>query len=60
MTVKEQGMEVIDSMPDETTLDDIIHALYFNAKFRKGQTEISEGKGISHDEAGIRLSKWQR
>ena len=39
-------------------LDDIMHALYVRAKFAKGEQEIRDGKGIPHDEAKRRLSKW--
>ena len=60
MTVKEVARKIIDSMPDETTTDDIIHALYVNAKFQQGENEIREGKGISHEDAKGRLKKWQR
>ena len=60
MTVKEIAKEVIDSLPDETTIDDIIHALYVNAKFQHGETEIKKGIGISHEEAKNRLQKWQK
>jgi len=60
MTVKEIAKEVIDSLPDETTINDIIHALYVNAKFQHGEDEIREGKGVSHKEAKGRLQKWQK
>lgn len=59
MTVKEIVKGVIDSLPDETTIDDIIHALYVNAKFQHGEKEIREGMGISHEEAKGQLKKWQ-
>jgi len=39
-------------------MDDIIHALYVHAKFKKGESEIKQKKGISHDEAKKRLRKW--
>ena len=39
-------------------MDDIIYALYVNAKFERGEQEIREGKGISNDEAKQRLQKW--
>lgn len=57
MVVKEMAKNVIDSLPDEATMDDIIHALYVNIKFDHGEREIREGKGISHSEAKKRLQK---
>ena len=58
MAVKDIAKQVIDALPDEATMDDIMHALYINAKFEHGEREIREGKGISHEEAKQRLQKW--
>lgn len=55
MTVKDVVRQVIDTLPDEATIDDVIHALYINAKFNHGEQEIREGKGIPHEEAKNRL-----
>ena len=51
MTTKEVAKHVIDTLPKSASFDDIIHALYVNTKFRHGEQEIIEGKGISHEEA---------
>ena len=58
MPVKDSAKQVIDALPDEATMDDIIHALYVKAKFEHGEREIREGKGISHTDARQRLQKW--
>jgi len=58
MAVKDVAKKVIDTLPDEATMDDIIHALYISTKFNHGEREIREGKGISHEEAKKRLQKW--
>ena len=58
MAEKEIAKQVIDSLPDTATMDDIMHALYVRTKFAKGEQEIRDGKGIPHDEAKRRLSKW--
>ena len=58
MAVKDIAKQVIDTLPDEATLDDIIHALYVKTKFEHGEGEIREGKGIFQDEAKQRLQKW--
>ena len=60
MAVKDSAKQVIDTLPDEATIDDIIHALYVKAKFERGEQEIREGKGISHKEAKQRLQKWAK
>jgi len=55
MAVKEFAKQVIDSLPDAVSMDDIIHALYVNIKFGRGEEELREGKGITHGEAKRRL-----
>jgi len=58
MAIKDIAKKVIDTLPNEATMDDIIHALYIKTKFEHGEEEIREGKGISHEEAKQRLQKW--
>ena len=58
MAVKDIAKQVIDALPDEATMDDIIHALYVKTKFECGEREIREGKGIPHEAAKKRLQKW--
>jgi len=58
MALKEIAKQVIDTLPEDATMDDIIHALYVNIKFDRGQQEILKGQGIPHKEAKRRLQKW--
>jgi len=58
MPIKDIAKQVIDTLPDEATMDDIIHALYVKTKFEHGEREIREGKGISQEDAKQRLQKW--
>ncbi len=58
MTIKEIAKHVIDTLPDEASMDDIMHALYIKIKFERGEHEIREGKGISHEEAKRQLQQW--
>lgn len=58
MTVKDMARRVINTLPRQATMDDIIHALYINTKFKHGEQEIRQGKGILHEEAKLKLQKW--
>lgn len=60
MRTKETAKQVIDSLPNDATMDDIIHALYINVKFARGEGEVREGKGVTHEEAKRKLEKWLR
>ena len=56
--VKEQVIEMIQALPDESTVDDIMAELYFRMKVDAGLKELDEGKTISHEEVKDRLSQW--
>jgi len=60
MGIKDSAKQVIDTLPETATMDDIIHALYVTLKFRHGEREVRSGKGISHSQAKRRLQKWLR
>lgn len=55
MHSKETAKQVIDSLPGDASMDDIIHALYLNVKFVQGEKLIREGKGISQSDAKKKL-----
>ncbi len=60
MAVKEMVRQVVDALPDDASMDDVIDALYIRAKFEHGEREIRTGKGISHEAAKRRIRKWVR
>ncbi|HEY3324643.1 MAG TPA: hypothetical protein VGP72_29595 [Planctomycetota bacterium] len=60
MSVKDQAKQVIDSLPENVSMDDVLHALYVHIKFARGEAEIRAGRGISHIKAARRLKKWVR
>jgi len=49
---------MIQSLPDEVTVDEVMEELYFKLKVDKGLRELDEGKGIPHEEVEKRLSPW--
>ena len=59
MLVKEVAKQLIDTLPDQVTMDDIIHALYIRVKVEHGLEDIRTGNVISHAEAKTRMyQKW--
>ncbi|MGD0091867.1 MAG: hypothetical protein ABSE73_18285 [Planctomycetota bacterium] len=60
MTVKEKAKQVIDLLPEKSSMDDVLHALYVNIKFARGEAEIRAGQGVPHAQAKQRLKKWVR
>lgn len=56
--VKQEVIKLIQSLPDEVTVDDIMAELYFKSQVDAGLRELDEGKGIPHEEVENRMSKW--
>ncbi|MBV6519052.1 MAG: hypothetical protein DYG84_08250 [Candidatus Brocadia sp. AMX3] len=56
--VKQQVIQMIQSLPDNVTIDDIMAELYFKLQVDAGLKELDEEKGISHEEVEKRMSKW--
>jgi len=56
--VKQQVIEMIQLLPDEVSIDDIMAELYFKLQVDAGLRELDEGKGIPHEEVEKRMSKW--
>ncbi len=57
-SLKENVEKMLQSLPDDSTIEDIQYYLSVLDKIEKGRQEIRDGKGISHKEAKARLSKW--
>ena len=58
MTFKEIAKGVIDTLPDNADMEEIIHALYIKQKFDRGIRQIKEGKGIPLEEAKKIMRSW--
>jgi hypothetical protein len=56
-TIKENAKMLINSLPDDSTWDDIMYELYVKQKIEKGLKEIKFGKIISHSDVKRTLGK---
>ena len=57
-TVKEQAMKVIQSLPDDCTLEEIQARLYFCEKVEKGIRAVDEGRVLSQADAEAQVKEW--
>ena len=57
-TVKDEVIEMIQRMPEDASVIDIMAELYFRQKVDAGLKELDEGKGIPHEQVKERLKKW--
>lgn len=58
MTQKKLVLDVINELPDETSLDEIVERVEFLAAIQKGIDQLDRGEGIPHDEVKRQLATW--
>ena len=56
-TAKQKAIEVIQSLPEDSSYDDIMEKLYFIQKVEAGLKDIEEGRTIPHEEVKKRIAK---
>ena len=57
-TTKQAVIEMIERLPDDASVEDIMADLYFRQKADEGLRELDAGQGVDHEEAKRRLGKW--
>jgi hypothetical protein len=56
--IKKQVIKMIQNLPDEVSVDDIMAELYFRLQVDAGLKELNEDKGIPHEKVKKQMSKW--
>ena len=52
--------DLIKELPEEVDIEEVMYRLYLLQKIEAGETDVKEGKVLSHRDALARLSKkWQ-
>ncbi|MEL7475720.1 MAG: hypothetical protein AAGJ55_05765 [Cyanobacteria bacterium J06555_12] len=54
-TAKDVARRVIERLPEQATLDDIMYELYVQQKIEAGLTAAEQGQVISHEQVKSRL-----
>lgn len=57
-TAKEEAIQLIRRLPDDTTLEDIQHHLYVQQKVRRGMQDVEEGRVYTQEEVEKRMKRW--
>jgi len=58
LLTKEKVIELIKSLPDDITVDDIMEELYFKSQVDEGLAQLDRGEGIPHEDVEKRMSRW--
>ena len=57
---KDKVRALLDRLPDDCSLDDVLYHLYVVRKVEQGLAELRAGPGISHEQVEQELRrKWQ-
>ena len=56
--VKQEALEAISRLPDDTDMDEIMYRLYVLDKIRKGQEAVEQGNTISSEELKREIDSW--
>lgn len=55
---KQDALETIGKLPDDTEMDEIMYRLYLLDKIRKGQKAVEQGRTISSEELKREIESW--
>jgi hypothetical protein len=55
---KQEAKKVIDSLPEDTSYDEILKELAFDRMIQRGLKDSSENKTISNQEMKNRIKQW--
>lgn len=58
ITAKEEVRKMLDSLPDDSSFEDIQYHIYVREKIELGLKAVEEGKVLSEEEAEQRMAKW--
>jgi hypothetical protein len=55
---KEMILQVVNELPEEVSLDDVVERLILLQSFEQGRQQYQAGTYFTHEEVGTRLEKW--
>ena len=58
MTIKEEVLNVISNLPENTNIEDIMYKLYVIDKIHKGQDAVKNNKVITNEELKKEIATW--
>jgi predicted transcriptional regulator len=55
---KQDALETIGKLPDDTDMDEIMYRLYVLDKIRKGQEAVEQGRTTSSESVKREIDSW--
>jgi len=57
-TAKQEVEQLLNHLPDDSTLEDIQYHLFVMEKIKRGRADLAAGRSYTDVEARQRLSRW--
>ncbi|MFQ5853560.1 MAG: hypothetical protein ACE5JU_23630 [Candidatus Binatia bacterium] len=57
-TAKEEVRRILDSLPDDATLEDIQYRIYVRQAIAAGLRDVDQGRVVSQEEVERRMARW--
>ena len=57
-TAKQEVLKVLDTLPEDASLEDIQYHLYVLQHIERGRQDIEAGRVIPQDEVERRMARW--
>lgn len=57
-TPKEEVRKLLDTLPEDSSLEDIQYHIYVREKIERGLRDVREGRTMSQEEVERRMSRW--
>jgi len=57
-TAKQVAKEVLDSLPDDCSLEEISYRLYVRAMVEQGLRDLDEGRSVPHEQVMREMAEW--
>ncbi len=57
-TAKEEVRRILNSLPDDATLEDIQYRIYVRQAITTGLRDVDQGRIVSQEEVERRMSRW--
>ena len=57
-TAKQDARKILDSLPEEASLEDIQYHLYVLQRIHHGREDVEAGRVVTQDEVEQRLARW--
>ena len=55
---KQEAINIVDRMPEDSDMDEIMYRLHVLNKIRKGQEAVEQGKTITSEELQREIDSW--